>query len=651
VRLHGMTRRLHKPTRMRIASYCVLSTALYCVLSTGASRVGAAPPAAPETANAAAHLGPAALVASCDGRTLFVALADAGQVAWVDAAAGKVSRRVGVPGRPTGVALWPDGSKLAVTCAAPKSTVLLLDAVTGRVLKRLAAGHSAIAPVVSPDGKRLYVCNRFDHDVSVIDPAAGKELARVHVAREPVAAAVSPDGKLLVVASHLPTGPANDFYVTAELTLVETGSLETGPIALSNGTGGLRGVAVSPDGRWALVTHVISNFELVTSQVDFGWMNTNRLSIVDLAERRFAGTLLLDDMFLGAANPWAVGVTGDGSRILVTHAGTHELSVVDAAMLRKKLAALDSHNRTTRDPGRSLRYDAVSTLTVGSLPNDSGTPPGLRQRVALSGQGPRAMAVIGNRAFVANYFADGIDVVNLGGAEAALVRTIPLGPPPRPDAHRRGEMLFHDATICYQHWQSCATCHPDGRADALNWDLMNDGVGNPKNTKSMVLSHLTPPSMAAGVRPNAEAAVRSGFEHILFTDVPEQDAAAVDEYLKSLRPVPSPRLVDGRLSPAARRGQGLFESERVGCAVCHPAPHYTDLRRHDVGTRGPYDHRSAFDTPTLVECWRTGPYLHDGRYTSLEELLVEGRHGERFGGAARLAPEQVRELVEFVLSL
>jgi len=113
----------------------------------------------------------------------------------------------------------------------------------------------------------------------------------------------------------------------------------------------------------------------------------------------------------------------------------------------------------------------------------------------------------------------------------------------------------------------------------------------------------------------------------------------------------SSRLVDGRLSPAARRGQELFESERVGCAVCHPAPHYTDLRRHDVGTGGPYDHRSAFDTPTLVDCWPTGQYLHDGRYTSLEELLVEGGHDDQFGGAARLRPEQVRELVEFVLSL
>ena len=43
----------------------------------------------------------------------------------------------------------------------------------------------------------------------------------------------------------------------------------------------------------------------------------------------------------------------------------------------------------------------------------------------------------------------------------------------------------------------------------LNWDLLNDGVGNPKNTRSLLLAHKTPPAMFLGVRANAEAAVRA----------------------------------------------------------------------------------------------------------------------------------------------
>ena len=33
--------------------------------------------------------------------------------------------------------------------------------------------------------------------------------------------------------------------------------------------------------------------------------------------------------------------------------------------------------------------------------------------------------------------------------------------------------------------------------------------------------------------------------------------------------------------------------------------------------------RPDFDTPTLIEVWRTAPYLHDGRYLTIEELIAE----------------------------
>ena len=162
---------------------------------------------------------------------------------------------------------------------------------------------------------------------------------------------------------------------------------------------------------------------------------------------------------------------------------------------------------------------------------------------------------------------------------------------------------------------------------------------------------LPTPSMSRGVRPSAEAAVRSGLAHILFADQPEADAAAIDEYLRSLELVPSPHLADGRLSPAAERGKRLFESDEVGCAKCHPSPLYTDLLQHDVGTQSSYDHHARFDTPTLVECWRTAPYLHDGRYRTIKELIVEGRHGATRGNVDELDERQVDDLAEFVLSL
>ena len=79
------------------------------------------------------YLGPSALAVAKDGETLFVAHADAKQLAWVELPSGKIVRRVDLPSEPTGVVLHPDETTLIVTCAAPKSTVLMIDAVSGHV--------------------------------------------------------------------------------------------------------------------------------------------------------------------------------------------------------------------------------------------------------------------------------------------------------------------------------------------------------------------------------------------------------------------------------------------------------------------------------------------------------------------------------------
>ena len=217
---------------------------------------------------------------------------------------------------------------------------------------------------------------------------------------------------------------------------------------------------------------------------------------------------------------------------------------------------------------------------------------------------------------------------------------------------RRGEIMFHDATACFENWLSCVTCHPDARADGFNWDLLNDGTGNLKNTKSMLLSHETPPCMITGIRADGEVAVRAGFVHILFTTYKEENACCVDEYLKALEPMPSPRLVDGELSESARRGKKLFDSEEIGCAVCHIEDNYfTDLRLHRVGSQDPNDFFNKFDTPTLIEVWRTAPYLNTGAYTTIRELLEEGKHGVKDGQFDRLSKEEQDDLIEYVLSL
>jgi cytochrome c peroxidase len=294
----------------------------------------------------------------------------------------------------------------------------------------------------------------------------------------------------------------------------------------------------------------------------------------------------------------------------------------------------------------SYQFDA--RLSSG-ISNQLGFLHGIRRRVKLSGKGPRAIAVLGNRVYVAEYFSDSLTIVDSGSGKTVACSLHTEGTwGPKMKAVRKGEMLFHDATVCFQKWQSCSSCHPDGRVDGLNWDLLNDGIGNPKNTKSLLLSHATPPAMVTGVRDRAEEAVRAGFKHILFAAPTEEDATAVDEYLKSIKPIPSPYLVDGQLSAPASRGKKIFAG--AGCASCHNGPFYTDMKKYDVGTTKGLDKGGEFDTPSLIEIWRTAPYLHDGRAATMKEVLTIYNPQDKHGLTSNLTESEIEDLAEFVLS-
>ncbi|NLO32398.1 MAG: c-type cytochrome [Candidatus Hydrogenedentes bacterium] len=254
-------------------------------------------------------------------------------------------------------------------------------------------------------------------------------------------------------------------------------------------------------------------------------------------------------------------------------------------------------------------------------------------------------------AFAALYFDDSVAEISLTSQGRNKTDRIPLvNEDVVLSEERKGEQYFHDAELCFQHWQSCISCHPEARVDGLNWDLMNDGIGNPKNTRSMLLSHATPPVMSLGVRDKAETAVRAGIRYIQFAIRPDEDAQAIDSYLKALKPVASPYLQEGALTESAQRGKELFHNQG-GCAHCHPAPLYTDLKLHELGLTQGLDEGKAVDTPTLVEIWRTAPYLHDGRAATLHEVLKQYNADDRHGKTKDLDEEALDDLVAFLLSL
>lgn len=572
---------------------------------------------------------PATLVADQGGTTLYVAESTALRVAVMDAVTGQVRREITMPDAPGGLCLSQDGRRLFVAGAVPEGRIHVVEVESGRITSSWAVGHTPLSPVLSPDGSRLYVCNQFDNEVAVLDCGSGTVIGRVPVVREPMAAVLTPNGRDLVVINRLPYAPATADLVAAQVTLIDTTTLKSRHITLPNGATSLEGVCLSPDGSQAYVTHLLARFQQPTTQLERGWMNTNALSIIDVNGAKLIATVLLDRPDRGAANPWGVACAADGSVICVAHAGTHEVSIIDRPALLGKIAAAASTD--------VLSYD-LSFMT------------NIRRLIKLGGLGPRGLLLTRDRIFVAEYFSDSVGVVPLVGLPSAVAHTWPLGPVQPLTQVRRGELAFYDASRCFQQWQSCSSCHPGSRTDGLNWDLLNDGLGNPKNVRSMLLAHRTPPSMSLGVRENAEKSVRSGFRFIENTVIDEETATAVDVYLAALAPVRSPHLKQGTLSPQQEQGRNLFTT--ANCISCHKPPLYTNLKRYDLGTTRGMDEGHKVDVPTLIEVWRTAPYLHDGRALTLPDIFSpannpEGIHGHVEG----LTAEQLDALFAYVLTL
>ena len=517
---------------------------------------------------------------------------------------------------PTGVAV--SGNRIFATTFETRGRLHILNLSDGKETACIETGSGACSPVVGNTGK-AYVCNRFQNTISEVDIASAKVSRTVKVLREPVASVISKDGRYLYVTNFLPAQRADLDHVSACVSVIDLKTFhKVKDISLANGSNAARGICLTPDGRYLYACHNLGRYTVPTSQLHQGWMNTSAFSIIDTTSQEFLGTVVTDEPERGAAGIWDIEC--DEDNIYIAHSGTHEISVIrHKEMLEKFLSYPDKS---------ALVYDLTFLY-------------GIRERICVEGNGPRAICLSRDKLYVPTYFAD---ILNTYDIENEHLSSVNLNPGRTESDIDKGEKYFNDATQCFQGWQSCNGCHPgDGRADGMNWDLMNDGVGNPKNCKSLLFSHVTPPSMISGIRESAEWAVRAGFKFIQFFNVSEEDAACVDAYLKSLQPVPSPYLVDGELSEKAKLGEKIYKE--LKCDDCHNGSYYTDLMMYRIGDDIEFD--QGWDTPTLRECWRTAPYLFDGRAATMQEVFEVHRHGIE----KKVSKKEIEALTEYVNSL
>ncbi len=494
----------------------------------------------------------------------------------------------------------------------------------------LLTGHTPTDILVK--GKIAYVANRFSNTVSCVDIDLMSESKKIDVSREPVTLTLA--GNDLYVGCLITDDVANKSNTCSKVSVIDTSKNEFSKnIELCNGAGSVRGVVADSKGEKVYVSHIVAHYQLPTTQLDGGWINTNAISVIDAKTKAVEYSFLLDDVELGAANPWGVQLTDDDKFLYVAISGNNEISKVDIAKLENLVKGVKRGNSTLA----SSLEDIVNQIDFATA---------AKERITLPEAGVRELLIDGNTLYATEYFAGKIEIIDL--KKFAINDTILIKEQPELSDARLGELYWYDANACYQKWQSCNSCHPDVRTDGFNWDNLNDGMGTSKQTKSMLYSYRTPPVMITGIRPNAETASIAGYRFICFNEEYQDYVPKIDAFLKALQPAQSPYLnTDGTLTEAAKHGSELFV--QYGCAECHPAPLYTDMKKHmspDLKLGDDWENRE-FDTPTLVEVWRTKPWPFNGYYTEMSDYVkfLVKEAGKTISDA------DAKDLAEFVLSI
>ncbi|MEX0965988.1 MAG: cytochrome c peroxidase [Bacteroidia bacterium] len=270
-----------------------------------------------------------------------------------------------------------------------------------------------------------------------------------------------------------------------------------------------------------------------------------------------------------------------------------------------------------------------------------------------------------------------------------------------------GRMLFYDPILSDDSSQSCATCHKieNGFSDP---DRVSTGInGNEGRRNAMAIINL-----AWGERFFWDGRVGSleeqalnpvpdpiemhqewiyvldklqwhtvypeKFEEVFGVNIiaPSHVVKAIAQFERSLISFNS-RADRGQLNAQEKRGDSIFNSEKGDCFHCHIPPMlFTDNSFKNNGLDARYDGDKGlfevtgnqrdigkFKVPTLRNIELTAPYMHDGRFKTLEEVVDFYSEGLAFHpntdplmkkvlqGGLRLTDQEKEDLVAFLKTL
>jgi len=263
---------------------------------------------------------------------------------------------------------------------------------------------------------------------------------------------------------------------------------------------------------------------------------------------------------------------------------------------------------------------------------------------------------------------DGMSVPDIGPLPAPV--PVPTDNVRHADKIELGKQLFFDGRLSRNNKVSCAYCHipgsgfSDPHPTSLGVDDLIGGRqaptvlntafspllfwdGRAKSLEEQTLGPIQNPIEMAETLDHLVSKLRTvkgyrqQFRNVFGTEISSQGIAkAIAAFARTL--ISTNSAFDQyslgtkqAMNQAAIRGMALFK-DKARCILCHNGPNFTDNQFHNLGVPqvgpmkvdlGRYDvtrreqDKGAFKTPTLRSILETAPYMHDGVFLSLEEVI------------------------------
>ncbi len=265
--------------------------------------------------------------------------------------------------------------------------------------------------------------------------------------------------------------------------------------------------------------------------------------------------------------------------------------------------------------------------------------------------GPTGVAIddANGLAVVWSQFDPGVTILKLDAdAPAPISVAVRYTPSASVKQLAEGRKMFHhtDDSRIASDGLACATCHPDGREDALTW-ATPDG---PRQTIMLAGRQTsTAPYGWAGKHDNLPDYVAETFRRLGGSGLQGHDLDMLLTYVQGVAGPAAQPVEDAERAALLAHGKQLFEAEQQGCATCHLGGRGVDKTLHDVGSTASADNLSKYDTPSLRFIKGTAPYFHDGRYETLEDMLHASDH--RMGHVLQLTKKDVNALGAYLETL